>query len=392
MAAFFIDRPIFAWVIAIVIMLAGALSILALPLEQYPDIAPTRVSINATYTGASAQTIEDSVTQVIEQSLKGLDRLTYMASTSNSSGSARVQLTFEAGTDPDVAQMQVQNKLQQALSKLPQAVQSQGVSVTKAGTDLLMIVALVSDDGRMTSTDIGDYVSGTLVDALSRLDGVGEVSMRGTGYAMRIWLDPARLNQYALMPSDIRSAIQAQNTEVSAGQIGALPAGPDQQLTATITARSKLRDVDQFKALVLKAAANGAVVTLGDVARVELGSENYSTQLRINGKTAAGVAIFLSSGANALDVAEAVRKKVEEMAPFFPEGIEAVVSFDTTPFVQVSIEGVVETLIEAMLLVVAIMYLFMQNLRATLIPPSPCRWCCWAPSASWRPSVIRSTR
>ncbi|MGN6830811.1 efflux RND transporter permease subunit [Paucibacter sp. M5-1] len=368
MARFFIDRPIFAWVIAIVIMLAGALSIHLLPLEQYPDIAPTRVSINASYNGASAQTIEDSVTQIIEQRLKGLDRLVSMESTSSSSGSANVQLSFEAGTDPDVAQMQVQNKLQQALSQLPQAVQDRGVSVTKAGTDLLMVVSLISEDGRLTATDLGDYIASSLQDVISRVDGVGDVNIQGTGYAMRVWLDPGKLNQYALMPSDVRAALIAQNTEVSAGQIGALPAPPGQQLNATITARSKLQTVEQFRNVVLKASGDGAVVRLGDVARVELGSDSYNTRARLAGQNAAGMQIFLATGANALGTAEAVRKKLDELAPFFPSGIKAVVSFDTTPFVKVSIEGVVETLIEAMVLVVAIMYLFMQNLRATLIP------------------------
>jgi hydrophobe/amphiphile efflux-1 (HAE1) family protein len=368
MAGFFIDRPIFAWVIAIVVMLAGALSITQLPLEQYPDIAPTRISINATYPGASAQTIEDSVTQVIEQRLKGLDKLTYMSSTSNSSGSARIQLSFDAGTDPDVAQMQVQNKLQQAMSQLPQPVQSQGVSVTKAGTDLLMLVSLYSDNGSTSAVDIGDYVSSNLVDAISRIDGVGDVQVQGTGYAMRIWLNPSRLNQYALMPSDVRTAIQSQNTEVSAGQIGALPAPPNQRLTATITARSKLRTVAEFRDIVLKAADDGAVVRLGDVARVELGSDSYNTSARFNGRKAAGMVVFLSSGANALAVAEAVQTKLTELQPFFPSGLKAMVSYDTTPFVKVSIEGVIYTLVEAMLLVVLIMYLFLQNLRATLVP------------------------
>ena len=368
MARFFIDRPIFAWVIAIVIMLAGALSISQLPLEQYPDIAPTRISINATYPGASAKTIEDSVTQVIEQRLKGLDRLTYMAATSNSSGTARVELTFEAGTDPDVAQMQVQNKLQQAMSQLPQQVQAQGVSVTKAGTDLLLFVALYSEDGRLSNVEIGDYLQSTLIDVISRVDGVGDVAIRGSGHAMRLWLDPARMNQHALMPSDIRSAIQSQNTEVSAGQIGALPALPGQQLTATITARSKLQTAEQFREVVVKSAPDGSVVRLGEVARVELGAENYSTSIRYNGQTAAGMAIFLASGANALKVADDVRARLATLEPFFPSGLKAQIGYDTTPFVQVSIEEVVKTLFEAMLLVVLVMYLFLQNLRATLVP------------------------
>ncbi|MES2716843.1 MAG: efflux RND transporter permease subunit [Pseudomonadota bacterium] len=368
MARFFIDRPIFAWVIAIVIMLAGAFAIRTLPLEQYPDIAPTSISVNATYTGASAKTIEDSVTQVIEQRLKGLDRLVSMASTSNSSGSASVRLAFEAGTDPDVAQMQVQNKVQQALSQLPQAVQAQGLQVTKAGTDLLLVVSLTSQDGSMSATDLGDYISSNLQDVISRVDGVGDVSVQGTGYAMRIWLDPAKLTQYALMPSDVRSALVAQNTEVSAGQIGALPAAPGQQLSATITARSKLQTVAQFQAVVLKVQADGSAVRLGDVARVELGSDSYTTRARLGGKAAAGMVIFLATGANAVGTAEAVRQKLEEQKAFFPPGLQATVSYDTTPFVKVSIQGVVQTLLEAVVLVVLIMLLFMQNLRATLIP------------------------
>ncbi|MFM9916677.1 MAG: efflux RND transporter permease subunit [Rhizobacter sp.] len=368
MARFFIDRPIFAWVIAIVIMLAGALSISRLPLEQYPDIAPTRISINATYPGASAKTIEDSVTQVIEQRLKGLDRLTYMSATSNASGTANVQLTFEAGTDPDVAQMQVQNKLQQAMSQLPQAVQAQGVSVTKAGTDLLLLIALYSDNGSLSAVEIGDYAQSSLIDVISRIDGVGDVSIRGSGYAMRLWMDPTRLHQHALMPSDLRSAIQAQNTEVSAGQIGALPAPPGQRLTATITARSKLQTPEQFREVVVKAAPDGSVVRLGDVAKVELGAENYSTSIRFNGQTAAGINVYLSSGANALKVANDVRAKLAVLQPFFPVGLKAEVSYDTTPFVRISIEEVVKTLLEAMLLVVLVMYLFLQNLRATLVP------------------------
>ncbi|MBC7942655.1 MAG: efflux RND transporter permease subunit [Chitinophagaceae bacterium] len=368
MAHFFIDRPIFAWVIAIVVMLAGAFAVRTLPLEQYPDIAPTTVSINTSYTGASAKTIEDSVTQVIEQRLKGLDGLVSMSSTSNSSGSASVRLSFEAGIDPDVAQMQVQNKLQQAMSALPQSVQNQGVSVTKAGTDLLMVVSLVSDDPAITATDLGDYIASSLQDVISRVEGVGDVNIQGTGYAMRIWLDPARLAQHALMPSDVRAALQSQNTEVSAGQIGALPAPPGQRLTATITARSKLQTVAQFREVILKAAADGSAVRIGDVARVELGSDSYNTRARLAGRTAAGMQIFLATGANAVGTADAVRKKLAELQPFFPSGIKAAVSFDTTPFVKVSIEGVVKTLLEAMLLVVLIMYLFMQNLRATLIP------------------------
>ncbi|MGJ7504956.1 efflux RND transporter permease subunit [Variovorax sp. ZT5P49] len=369
MARFFIDRPIFAWVIAIVIMLAGALSISTLPLEQYPDIAPTKVSINATYTGASAKTIEDSVTQVIEQKMKGLDRLVSMSSSSTSSGTARIELTFEAGTNADVAQMQVQNKLQQAESQLPQSVQSQGVTVTKSGTDFLMIVSLVSQDGSASATDIGDYISSSLLDVVSRIDGVGDVQTLGSGYAMRIWLDPAKLQKYSLMPSDVTTALTSQNTEVSAGQLGALPAAAGQRLTATITARSKLRTADQFREVIVKSdSSSGAIVRLGDVARIELGSESYTVSSRLDGKPSSGMGVKLATGANALTVSNAVKAKLAELAPFFPNQMKAVVGYDTTPFVRISIEEVAKTLGEAMVLVVLIMYLFLQNLRATLVP------------------------
>ncbi|WP_348752616.1 efflux RND transporter permease subunit, partial [uncultured Aquincola sp.] len=368
MARFFIDRPIFAWVIAIVIMLAGGLSIRNLPLEQYPDIAPPRISINATYTGASAKTVEDSVTQVIEQQLKGLDNLTYMQSTSSSSGTSRTTLTFNAGTNPDVAQMQVQNKLQQAMSRLPQTVQSQGVTVTKAGSDWLLIMNFISADGSMSNVDIGDYVTTNLLDIISRIDGVGEARTLGTGYAMRLWLDPAKLEKYGLMPSDVSTAINAQNAQVSAGQLGALPALPGQQLNATITARSKLQTVEQFENVVLKSTPDGALVRMKDVARVELGAENLTVSTRLNGQPGAGLGVILSSGANALEVADAVKAKIEELRPTFPPGLEPVLNYDTTPFIGASIDEVVKALFEAMLLVVVVMYIFLQNFRATLIP------------------------
>jgi len=368
MARFFIDRPIFAWVIAIVIMLAGGLSIFRLSLEQYPDIAPTRVSVNATYTGASAQTVEDSVTQVIEQKMKGLDGLQSMSSSSSSAGSANVTLSFVAGTNSDVAQMQVQNKVQQALTQLPQTVQSQGVTVTKAGTDFLLLVNLTSDDPNVTAADIGDYVSSTLVDQISRIDGVGDVTTLGSSYAMRIWLDPKKMNKYALIPSDISTALTNQNTQVSAGQLGALPAPAGQQLNAVINARSKLRTVEDFNNVVVKSATNGAIVRLADVARVELGSESYTFQSRYNGKPSAGMGVKLASGANALGVATAVKAKIATLSPFFPSQMKATVGYDTTPFIKISVEEVVITLAEAMVLVVLVMGLFMQNLRATLIP------------------------
>ena len=370
MARFFIDRPIFAWVIAIVIMLAGALSISQLPLEQYPDIAPPTVRISATYTGASAKTVEDSVTQVIEQQMKGLDNLTYMSASSSSAGSASINLTFTAGTNPDVAQMQVQNKLQQAESRLPQSVQSEGLTVTKGGSDFLMIAALASDNESVTGTQIGDYISSTLLDQISRIDGVGDVQTLGSGYAMRIWLDPALLEKYALMPSDISSALEAQNTEVSAGQLGALPAVAGQQLNATISARSKLQTAEEFRNVVVKSTSDGAVVLLGDVARVELGSESYDISSALNGKPAAAMGVQLAAGANALEVGEAVKAKLKALESFYPTEMQLknVIAYDTTPFVSLSIEEVVKSLGEAIVLVVLIMFLFLQNLRATLIP------------------------
>ncbi|WP_025810464.1 efflux RND transporter permease subunit [Pseudomonas chlororaphis] len=370
MARFFIDRPIFAWVIAIVIMLAGALSISQLPLEQYPDIAPPTVRISATYTGASAKTVEDSVTQVIEQQMTGLDNLTYMSATSSSAGSASINLTFAAGTDPDVAQMQVQNKLQQAESRLPQSVQSEGLTVTKGGSDFLMIAALASDNESVTGTQIGDYISSTLLDQISRIDGVGEVQTLGSGYAMRIWLDPAKLEKYALMPSDVSTALEAQNTEVSAGQLGAVPAVPGQQLNATITARSKLQTEDEFRNVEVKSSSDGAVVLLSDVGRVELGSESYDMSSALNGKPASAMGIQLATGANALSVGDAVKAKLKELEQFYPTEMQLknVIAYDTTPFVSLSIEEVVKSLGEAIVLVVLIMFLFLQNPRATLIP------------------------
>jgi hydrophobe/amphiphile efflux-1 (HAE1) family protein len=368
MAQFFIQRPIFAWVLSIIVMLAGLMSIRTLPLEQYPDIAPPRVSIGSTYTGASAKTVEDSVTQIIEQQMKGLDNLLYMQSNSNSSGQSRITLTFAPGTDIDVAQMQVQNKMQPALSRLPQQVQSRGVFVTKGGNDFLMVIAFYSGDGTASAVDVGDYINSNLVDVISRVDGVGEVQTLGTGYAMRIWLDPDKLRKYALMPSDINTALQAQNAQVSAGQLGALPAVSEQQLTATITARSKLETVEQFGNVVLRVTTDGAVVRLKDVARLELGAENLTVRSLLRGNPGAGMGIVLADGANAVNVAEAVNAKIAELQPFFPNQLQTFVTYDTTPFVSASIEEVVKALLEAVLLVVLVMYVFLQNFRATLIP------------------------
>ncbi|MFN4237907.1 MAG: efflux RND transporter permease subunit [Vogesella sp.] len=368
MSKFFIDRPIFAWVIAIVIMLAGVLSILRLPVAQYPTIAPPQVAINATYPGASAKTVEDSVTQIIEQKMQGIDNLTYMSSSSDDNGGATITLTFNAGTNPDIAQVQVQNKLQSALSSLPSAVQEQGVTVTKSARNFLMVVGFVSEDGSMNATDISDYVSTNLQDTLSRVSGVGEVTLFGSKYAMRIWLDPNKLNSYQLTTSDVSSAISDQNTQVSAGQLGGLPAAPGQQLNATIVAQTRLSSPEAFGKILLKVNADGSRVLLRDVARIELGAESYRTQSSFNGKPSAGIAIKLASGANALDTAEAVRAKVAEMSGFFPKGLKVVYPYDTTPFVKISIEEVVKTLAEAVVLVFVVMYVFLQNFRATLIP------------------------
>ena len=368
MSRFFINRPIFAWVIALVIMLAGGLSILSLPVAQYPSIAPTQVTIAAMYPGASAQTLQDTVTQVIEQQMKGIDGMNYMSSTSDSSGSMNITITFEAGTDPDIAQVQVQNKLAIATPMLPQEVQRQGVMVTKSTSNFLMVVGLISQDGSMTATDLGDYAVANLRDPMSRVEGVGEVQVFGSQYAMRVWLDPSKLYSYNLVPADIVSAIQAQNAQVSAGQLGATPAVPGQQLNATITSQTLLQTPEQFGDILLRTTSQGASVRLRDVARIEMGSETYNVLARYNGKPAAGMGLKLATGANALDTAQAIKAQVAELEKSFPSGMKAVVAFDTTPFVEVSIHGVISTLIEAVILVFLVMYLFLQNFRATLIP------------------------
>ncbi|MCW3478082.1 efflux RND transporter permease subunit [Neisseriaceae bacterium JH1-16] len=368
MSRFFIDRPIFAWVIAIVIMLAGALSIFKLPVSQYPAIAPPSVSISTNYPGASAKTLEDTVTQVIEQQMNGIDNLMYMASTSDSSGSATITLTFKAGTNPDIAQVQVQNKLQLATPLLPQEVQQQGIRVAKATKNFLVIVGLVSTDGSMDKNDLGDYISANIKDPISRLPGVGDIQVFGSQYAMRIWLDPNKLNSYQLTALDVSSAISAQNVQVSSGQLGGAPAVPGQQLNATITAQTRLQTPEQFGNILLKVNTDGSKVLLRDVARMELGGEDYSILSRYNGKPASGIAIKLASNANALDTTEAVRAKMDELQKFFPPSLKVVYPYDTTPFVKLSIHEVVKTLAEAIVLVFLVMYLFLQNFRATLIP------------------------
>lgn len=368
MSRFFIDRPIFAWVIAIVIMLAGILAIPNLPIAQYPDIAPPTISISATYPGASAKTVEDSVTQIIEQKMTGLDGLQYISSTSSSAGMGKVDISFIAGTDPDIAQVQVQNKLQLALPQLPESVQQQGVKVAKSSTGFLLVIGFISEDGSLTQTDIADYITTNVQDSLSRVEGVGNTQVFGAPYAMRIWLDPLKLTNYKITTAEIKAAIQAQNTQVSAGQLGGTPAVPGQQLNATVTAQSRLQTPEQFRAIVLKTAPDGAVTRLSDVAKVELGSENYDVISRYKGNPASGLAVTLASDANALDTAEAVKAKLDELAAFFPSGLKAVIPYDSSPFIRISIEGVVHTLIEAIILVFIVMLVFLQNLRATLIP------------------------
>ncbi len=368
MARFFIHRPIFAWVIAIVIMLAGGLSILSLPIAQYPSIAPPSVSISAMYPGASAKTLEDTVTQVIEQKMQGLDHLLYMSAASDSSGSVEITLTFDAGTNPDIAQVQVQNKLALATPLLPQEVQQQGVRVMKSEENFLNVVAFVSEDGRLNNSDLADYAAANIQEPLSRVNGVGEVTLFGGQYAMRIWIDPAKLDKYKVTTSDIKNAVKAQNAQVSAGQIGGLPAIKGQTLNATITAQTRLQTPEQFGNILLRVAGNGAEVRLSDVARIELGAEQYDVTARFNGKPAAAIAIKMATGANALNTAKAVEAKLKELEPYFPAGVKAFSAYDTTPFVKVSIKAVVQTLFEAIVLVFLVMYLFLQNFRATLIP------------------------
>jgi len=368
MARYFIDRPIFAWVIAIIIMLAGGLALTRLPISMYPDIAPPAVTISASYPGASAKVVEDAVTQVIEQNMKGLDGLIYMSATSEASGRATITLTFKSGTDPDIAQVQVQNKLQLAMPSLPQEVQRQGVNVTKSRSGFLLVVAFVSEDGSMHREDISDYVSTNVLDPLSRVPGVGTVQLFGSPYSMRIWLDPNKLNTYGLAVSDIIAAVRAQNAQVTIGQLGGAPAVEGQQLNATISAQERLQTPEEFAAVVLRSNPDGSVLKLGDVARVEIGAETYEFVSRFNGQPASGVAVSLATGANALETSAAVQEALAQLQPFFPAGLKAIVPFDTTPFVRVSIKGVITTLAEAVALVFLVIYLFLQNFRATLIP------------------------
>ncbi|EDW9572248.1 efflux RND transporter permease subunit [Salmonella enterica subsp. enterica serovar Javiana] len=368
MANFFIRRPIFAWVLAIILMMAGALAIMQLPVAQYPTIAPPAISISATYPGADAQTVQDTVTQVIEQNMNGIDNLMYMSSTSDSAGSVTITLTFQSGTDPDIAQVQVQNKLQLATPLLPQEVQQQGISVEKSSSSFLMVAGFVSDNPNTTQDDISDYVASNIKDSISRLNGVGDVQLFGAQYAMRIWLDANLLNKYQLTPVDVINQLKVQNDQIAAGQLGGTPALPGQQLNASIIAQTRLKDPQEFGKVTLRVNTDGSVVHLKDVARIELGGENYNVVARINGKPASGLGIKLATGANALDTATAIKAKLAELQPFFPQGMKVVYPYDTTPFVKISIHEVVKTLFEAIILVFLVMYLFLQNIRATLIP------------------------
>jgi multidrug efflux pump len=368
MANFFIDRPIFAWVLAIIISLSGALAIHALPIEQYPALAPPNVRVTASYPGASAKTLENTVTQIIEQSMTGLDHMMYITSQSSSTGQAQITLTFEAGTDPNLALQQVQNQLQQAMKRLPQDVQNQGVTVSKTGDTNLVTIAFVSTDGSMDKQDIADYVVSHIQDPLSRVDGVGTINTYGSQYAMRIWLDPSKLTSYQLTTADVVSAIKAQNSQVAVGQLGGTPAVDMQALNATINAQAQLQTPDQFRNITLRVNQNGSEVKLGDVARVELGAEDYSLLSTYNGQPASGMGVMLASGANEMATDKAVHAKLDELSHYFPHGLEARVAYETTPFVKAAITDVVKTLLEAIVLVFLVMYLFLQNIRATFIP------------------------
>jgi multidrug efflux pump len=368
MARFFIDRPVFAWVISIIIMLAGVLAIETLPISQYPEVAPPSVEIRTSYPGASAKVVEDSVVQIIEQNLTGIDNVQYLASTSDSSGTGQVTVTFDAGTDPDIAQVQVQNKLQGAMPLLPQEVQQQGIRVTKSSAGFLMVLGFVSTDNSLDKYDLADFVAANVSEPLSRVNGVGSIQIFGSQYAMRIWLNADKLANYKMTTSDVVSAIRAQNVQIAAGELGGAPAVPGQDVNASIVVQTRLETPEEFRRILLRVNEDGSQVRLADVARVELGGENYQFETEYNGQSATGLAITLASGANALDTAANVRERIAELKPYFPANTEVVYPYDTTPFVKLSIEGVVHTLIEAIVLVFLVMYLFLQNFRATLIP------------------------
>ena len=368
MANFFIDRPIFAWVLAILLCLTGTLAILSLPVEQYPDLAPPNVRITANYPGASAQTLENTVTQVIEQNMTGLDNLMYMSSQSSSSGQATITLTFTAGTNPNEAMQQVQNQLQSAMKKLPQDVQNQGVTVRKTGDTNILTIAFVSTDGSMDKQDIADYVASNIQEPLSRVNGVGDITAYGSQYSMRIWLDPAKLTSVQMTAKDVTDAIESQNAQIAVGQLGGTPSVDNQSLNATINAQSLLQTPQQFRDITLRVNPDGSLVTLGDVAKVELGAESYDYLSRYNRNPASGLGVQLASGANEMQTAELVLNRLDELSQYFPHGLEYKIAYETTSFVKASIHDVVKTLLEAIVLVFLVMYLFLQNIRATLIP------------------------
>jgi len=368
MSKIFIDRPIFAWVIAIIIMLMGIGAIISLPVAQYPDVAPTQINVRASYPGASAATLESSVTQVLEQQLTGIDGMLYFQSSSTARGQVSISVILQKGIDPDIAQVQVQNAIQSAISRLPQQVQQQGVRVTKGAPDLLLIVGIFDTTDKSTNFDVSDWLTTNMQDELSRIPGVGDVNVFGSSYAMRIWLDPQKLASFHLMPGDVITAISNQNTEVAAGEIGGLPQPQGQLLNATVTAQSKLQTPEEFRNIILKSDPSGAQVLLSDVARVELGADNYSATIRANGHPGAGIGISLEPGANALRTANLVKAKVAEIAPRMPAGFSYAYANDTTDFIKLSIWEVVKTLMEAIVLVVLVIFIFLQSWRATLIP------------------------
>jgi hydrophobe/amphiphile efflux-1 (HAE1) family protein len=368
MVNFFIDRPVFAWVLAIVVMLMGGLAITTLPIAQYPSIAPPAIAISVTYPGASADAVQSTVTQVIEQQMSGVDHLLYFSSESDATGAMTITLYFEQGTNPDIAQVQVQNKLQLATPLLPLEVQQEGLRVVKATRNFLLVIGFYSTDDSLSSEDVSDYIASYIQDPVSRTIGVGDYQLFGTQYAMRIWLDPAKLNNYGVTPTDVNNALQAQNLQVPSGELGGLPSVKGQRLHATIIGPERFTSADAFGRVLLKVNTDGSQVRLRDVARIGLGAESYSVHTEYNGRPAAGLAIKLAPGANALDTAKAVRATMDKLAPFFPPGLKLMYPYDTTPFVRVSISEVVKTLFEAIGLVFLVMYLFLQNFRATLIP------------------------
>ena len=368
LSRFFLDRPVFAWVVAIILMVAGGLAIYNLPISQYPPIAPPSIAITAFYPGASAETVENSVTQIIEQKMTGFEKMLYISATSDSAGQARVELTFSPGTDPDLAWAQVQNKLQLAMASLPEVVQRQGVRVSKSTRNYLLIVGLVSEDGSMDGNDLRDYAQSNLEKVLSRVPGVGEVEVFGSQYAMRVWINPEKLTEFNLTMADVITSMRAYNAEVSAGQFGGAPAIPGQRLNASIIVQSLLKTPEEFGAIPLRTNPDGSIVRVRDIGRTELGTESYDIDASHNGRPASALAIRQAAGANALKTADSVRAKLDEMSHFFPAGLKVVYPYDTTPFVKVAIKEVVKTLFEAILLVFLVMYLFMGNIRATLIP------------------------